>query len=102
MGQISFFLSLWCVGCEWCRVLRYWLEGEKKGKVEVFANLPGFPDNVRINEDGQFWVAIDCCRTRIQQVFSTRYTHTHTYLLASCIHTYVHTYINKYICMYRT
>jgi sugar lactone lactonase YvrE len=53
-------------------VLRYWLEGDKQGTVEVFADLPGFPDNIRINEDGHFWVAIDCCRTRIQEVFSTR------------------------------
>lgn len=55
-----------------CRVLRYWLEGPSKGTLEVFADLPGFPDNVRINSKGQFWVAIDCCRTRIQEVFSTR------------------------------
>lgn len=53
-----------------CRLLRYWLEGPDAGKVEVFANLPGFPDNVRLNERGQFWVAIDCCRTPIQEVLS--------------------------------
>ncbi|MCO5598987.1 hypothetical protein L7F22_053086 [Adiantum nelumboides] len=55
-----------------CRVLRYWLEGPKKGSLEVFANLPGFPDNVRMNAKGQYWVAIDCCRTRLQEVFSIR------------------------------
>ncbi|MCO5608580.1 hypothetical protein L7F22_062792 [Adiantum nelumboides] len=54
------------------RVLRYWLEGPKKGSLEVFANLPGFPDNVRMNAKGQYWVAIDCCRTRLQEVFSIR------------------------------
>ena len=50
--------------------MKYWLEGPKTGLVEPVANLPGFPDNVRINEKGQFWVAIDCCRTPIQEVLS--------------------------------
>ncbi|XP_062079488.1 protein STRICTOSIDINE SYNTHASE-LIKE 13 [Humulus lupulus] len=53
-----------------CRLMKYWLEGPKRGLVEPIANLPGFPDNVRINENGQFWVAIDCCRTPIQEVLS--------------------------------
>jgi len=50
--------------------MKYWLEGPKTGKVELVANLPGFPDNVRLNEKGQFWVAIDCCRTAAQEVLT--------------------------------
>jgi len=50
--------------------MKYWLEGPKIGKVEVVADLPGFPDNVRLNEKGQFWVAIDCCRTAAQEVLT--------------------------------
>lgn len=50
--------------------MKYWLEGPKTGLVERVADLPGFPDNVRINEKGQFWVAIDCCRTAAQEVLS--------------------------------
>ncbi|CAN6580438.1 unnamed protein product [Malus baccata var. baccata] len=53
-----------------CRLMKYWLEGPKTGTVELVANLPGFPDNIRINEKGQFWVAIDCCRTQAQEVLS--------------------------------
>ncbi|XP_058100022.1 protein STRICTOSIDINE SYNTHASE-LIKE 13 [Magnolia sinica] len=53
-----------------CRVMRYWLEGPRSGEVEIFANLPGFPDNIRLNDKGQFWVAIDCCRTPVQEVMS--------------------------------
>lgn len=30
---------------------------------EVMAILPGFPDNIRTNEKGEFWVAIHCRRT---------------------------------------
>lgn len=48
-----------CVG----RLSRYWLKGEKAGTSEVFAVLPGFPDNVRTNEKGEFWVAIHCRRS---------------------------------------
>lgn len=53
-----------------CRLMRYWLEGKKQGKVEVFANLPGFPDNVRMNQKGQYWVAVDCCRTPTQEILT--------------------------------
>lgn len=41
-----------------CRVMRYWLKGAKKGKLELFATLPGYPDNIRRTKSGDFWVAI--------------------------------------------
>ncbi|KAL6976200.1 Protein STRICTOSIDINE SYNTHASE-LIKE 13 [Sarracenia purpurea var. burkii] len=53
-----------------CRLMKYWLDGPKTGTVELVADLPGFPDNVRMNDKGQFWVAIDCCRTRAQEVLT--------------------------------
>lgn len=55
---------------DFSRLMKLWIEGEKRGKVELVANLPGFPDNIRINEKGQFWVAIDCCRTKAQEVLT--------------------------------
>ncbi|KAB1226973.1 Adipocyte plasma membrane-associated protein [Morella rubra] len=33
------------------RLRKYWLKGEKAGTSEVLAILPGFPDNVRTNEN---------------------------------------------------
>lgn len=40
------------------RVLKYWLQGERSGEVEVLLeNLPGFPDNVTQGIEGRFWVA---------------------------------------------
>ncbi|KAH9296350.1 hypothetical protein KI387_039938 [Taxus chinensis] len=45
-----------------CRILRYWLKGPKAGSSEIFALLPGFPDNVRRNAEGDFWVALHCRR----------------------------------------
>ncbi|MED6144665.1 Protein STRICTOSIDINE SYNTHASE-LIKE 13 [Stylosanthes scabra] len=53
-----------------CRLRKLWVEGPRSGTVEDVADLPGFPDNVRMNEKGQFWVAIDCCRTPAQEVLS--------------------------------
>ncbi|KAK7850286.1 protein STRICTOSIDINE SYNTHASE-LIKE 3 [Quercus suber] len=44
------------------RLRKYWLKGEKAGTSEVLAILPGFPDNVRTNEKGEFWVAVHCRR----------------------------------------
>ncbi|PKI33951.1 protein STRICTOSIDINE SYNTHASE-LIKE 3-like [Punica granatum] len=44
------------------RLRRYWLKGEKAGTSDIFAVLPGYPDNVRTNKDGDFWVALHCRR----------------------------------------
>lgn len=41
-----------------CRIMRYWIRGPNSGKHDVFAELPGFPDNIRRNSDGEFWVAL--------------------------------------------
>lgn len=40
------------------------MKGEKAGTSEVLANMPGFPDNVRTNKDGDFWVGIHSRRTQ--------------------------------------
>lgn len=47
------------------------MKGDKAGTSEVFAQLPGFPDNVRTNENGEFWVAIHCRPTRAAYLLST-------------------------------
>lgn len=44
------------------RLLRHWLKGPNTGKTEAMAILPGYPDNVRANEKGEFWVAMHCRR----------------------------------------
>ncbi|XP_014489729.1 protein STRICTOSIDINE SYNTHASE-LIKE 2 [Vigna radiata var. radiata] len=50
-----------------CRVLRYWLETPKAGTLEVFAELPGFPDNIKRSPRGGFWVGIYSPRERFIQ-----------------------------------
>ncbi|KAL8137214.1 hypothetical protein V2J09_003215 [Rumex salicifolius] len=45
--------------CETWKCLKYWLEGDQKGKTEVFVdNLPGGPDNIHLAPDGSFWIAL--------------------------------------------
>nr|WRW51050.1 strictosidine synthase [Uncaria rhynchophylla] len=41
-----------------CRIVRFWLRGPNAGKHDIFAELPGFPDNIRRNSKGEFWVAL--------------------------------------------
>ncbi|KAG6619748.1 hypothetical protein I3843_13G110200 [Carya illinoinensis] len=62
------------------RLRKYWLKGEKAGTSEVLAVLPGFPDNVRTNEKGDFWVAIHCRRS-IYTYFCALYPKIRKFLL---------------------
>lgn len=41
-----------------CRILRFWHKTPKAGTLEVFADLPGYPDNIKRNHKGEFWVAM--------------------------------------------
>ncbi|TXL74250.1 ABC transporter permease [Vineibacter terrae] len=42
-----------------CTVKRYWFDGPKKGQVEmVMDNLPGYPDNINLASDGNYWLAM--------------------------------------------
>ncbi len=41
------------------RVLRYPLEGERRGEYDVILNaLPAFPDNITTGADGRYWLAL--------------------------------------------
>ncbi|XBI33120.1 hypothetical protein VPH35_056483 [Triticum aestivum] len=41
-----------------CKLLRHWIEGVNAGTSEPFADLPGYPDNVRPDTKGGYWVAL--------------------------------------------
>ncbi|CAL4923620.1 unnamed protein product [Urochloa decumbens] len=46
------------------RCSRYHIAGDKKGTVEKFMdNLPGFPDNIRYDGEGRYWIALSGGRT---------------------------------------
>jgi len=45
------------------RIHRYWISGPRAGQTEIFAdNLPGFPDNLAVDDSGRFWVAFPTLR----------------------------------------
>jgi sugar lactone lactonase YvrE len=41
-----------------CELRRYWVRGPRAGASETFAELPGYPDNVRTDGRGGYWVAL--------------------------------------------
>ncbi len=42
-----------------CCIKRYWFDGPKSGQVEmVLDNLPGYPDNINLASDGNYWLAL--------------------------------------------
>eukprot|EP00268_Persea_americana_P036798 TRINITY_DN3632_c0_g1_i1.p1 TRINITY_DN3632_c0_g1~~TRINITY_DN3632_c0_g1_i1.p1 ORF type:complete len:411 (-),score=71.43 TRINITY_DN3632_c0_g1_i1:419-1585(-) len=46
------------------RCRKYHIEGERKGSVEDFIdNLPGYPDNIKYDGEGHFWIALPVGRT---------------------------------------
>lgn len=59
------------------RINKYHIKGPKAGTVEIFAdNLPGFPDNIRSNGRGGFWVGL--CGVRLPDV-KTPFAHLGPY-----------------------
>ncbi|GJP31426.1 hypothetical protein CLOM_g12257 [Closterium sp. NIES-68] len=54
------------------RCSRYWLKGPKEGSQEVLVDLPGSPDNVRLNPRGRFWVAMHSRRRPLIDYFAPR------------------------------
>src|SRR5690606_27504204 len=48
-----------------CRISRFWFEGPKRGRTEIFMDdLPGYPDNVNRGSNGTYWVALLGMRTK--------------------------------------
>jgi len=54
------------VETELFRILRYWVEGPKKGQSETFSeSLPAYPDNLSRGSDGRCWVAMPAPRSKL-------------------------------------
>lgn len=53
------------------RVLRYWLNGSKKGELDtVIDNLPGFPDNIARSPSGGLWLGLASPRSKALDAMS--------------------------------
>ncbi|KAM2095825.1 hypothetical protein ACFX1X_018489 [Malus domestica] len=41
------------------RCTKYYIQGQKKGSVDTFIDhLPGYPDNIRYDGEGRYWIAL--------------------------------------------
>lgn len=47
-----------------CKIFKLWLKTSKAGSVEVVSELPGFPDNIKRNKKGEFWVGVNSRRSK--------------------------------------
>ncbi|MCO5162247.1 MAG: SMP-30/gluconolactonase/LRE family protein [Mesorhizobium sp.] len=65
-GKSLLFAETWL-----CRISRYWLQGPKRGRIEVVAdNLPVFPANISRGTEG-YWVAVAGSRTPSFDLFAS-------------------------------
>lgn len=46
-------------------VHRYWIKGPKAGTRDIFAKVPGYPDNIRLTSTGDFWIGLHCKKNLI-------------------------------------
>lgn len=54
----SYLVVLTVLNCR-RRCKRYYINGERKGSVDIFVdNLPGPPDNIWYDGEGQYWMAL--------------------------------------------
>lgn len=54
-----------CLGILRYQIQKYHLKGPKAGTSELFMeNLPGFPDNINLGEDGLFWIGLFLVREK--------------------------------------
>ncbi|GJN17010.1 hypothetical protein PR202_gb04048 [Eleusine coracana subsp. coracana] len=55
-----------------CKAFRYWIKGANKaGRYELMADLPGYPDNVRRDGKGGYWVALNQEKQRLNATPAT-------------------------------
>lgn len=68
-GQSLLYAETWL-----CRISRYWLQGPKRGRIEIVAdNLPVYPANISLAPKG-YWVAVAGARTPSFDLFSSEKT----------------------------
>ncbi|XP_022939819.1 protein STRICTOSIDINE SYNTHASE-LIKE 10-like [Cucurbita moschata] len=48
------------------RILKFWLKGPKTHTAEIFAELERFPDNIKRTNNGDFWIAMNTARGKLE------------------------------------
>jgi sugar lactone lactonase YvrE len=54
------------------RILRLELTGDRQGQTQIFADVPGFPDNLATGPTGTFWCAVASTRNALLDRLSPR------------------------------
>jgi hypothetical protein len=54
-----------------CQAFRYFLRGARAGQYELMVDLPGYPDNVRRDGKGGYWVALNQEKQRLDAAPAT-------------------------------
>lgn len=67
------------------RCKKYYITGPRKGSVDIFIeNLPGLPDNIRYDGEGQYWIGFTTVMTNHYQnrisIFPSTYMHSNAVL----------------------
>jgi sugar lactone lactonase YvrE len=52
------------------KIHRIWVKGPKAGTSDIFASVPGGPDNIRRSHTGDFWVALHSKFTLLTRMFA--------------------------------
>ncbi|XP_023536583.1 protein STRICTOSIDINE SYNTHASE-LIKE 10-like [Cucurbita pepo subsp. pepo] len=48
------------------QILKFWLKGPKAQTTEIFAQLERFPDNIKRTDNGEFWIAMNTGRGKLE------------------------------------
>ena len=54
-----------------CQAFRYFLRGARAGQYDLLVDLPGYPDNVRRDSKGGYWVALNQEKQRLDATPAT-------------------------------
>lgn len=49
------------------QLLRFWIRGPRAGTTEVFVQLARYPDNIKRNQEGEFWLALNSGRGSLER-----------------------------------
>ena len=65
-------------------VHRYWIKGPKAGTRDIFAKVPGYPDNIRLTPTGDFWLGIHCKKNLIGRLIVNNQLSALTSMVVCC------------------
>ena len=56
------------------KIFRFWLRGPKAQTSELFAQLGRSPDNIKRNQNGEFWIALNTGRAVLKSLVPKKFS----------------------------